>query len=139
MPPRTMSTVTVIRRLVICDHCGKEYQQRNLKEHTKRVNPGCPHRERLAKGNPNPRNPGLMSYLLCLMSYVLCLVRPSLFYRSWERGSWVYWANLDNWNNTKLIYKILYNLVCFQVLSYASTEPLNTLYCPHNPEEGSNK
>jgi len=44
-----MSTVKVIRRLVICDHCGKEYEQRNLKEDTKRVNPGCPHCSALGK------------------------------------------------------------------------------------------
>ena len=50
MSPKTISTVTGTRRFVICDYCGKEYEQRNLKEHTKRVHPGFPHRERLAKG-----------------------------------------------------------------------------------------
>ena len=40
MPPKSTSTLTGTRRLVICDHCGKEYEQRNFKEHTKRVNPG---------------------------------------------------------------------------------------------------
>ena len=49
MPPKTMSKVTGSRRLVICDHCGKEYEQRNLKEDTKRVNPGCPHCSALGK------------------------------------------------------------------------------------------
>ena len=31
MSPKTMSTVTGTRRVVICDYCGKEYEQRNLK------------------------------------------------------------------------------------------------------------
>ena len=56
MPPKTISTVTGIRKLVACDNCGK------LKEHTKRVNLSCPHRERLSKGQGK---------LVCLMSYVL--------------------------------------------------------------------
>ena len=65
MAPKIMSTVTVSRRLVICDHCGKEYMQRNLREHTKRVHPGFPYRERLSKGqgklrfttDPKPKRP----------------------------------------------------------------------------------
>ena len=28
MPPKTMSTVTGSKRLVACDHCGEEYEQR---------------------------------------------------------------------------------------------------------------
>ena len=77
MPPKTMSKVTGSRKLVICDHCGKEYEQRNLKEDTKRVNPGCPHREMLAKGQwklefttePKPKTPRTQD--LCVMCYVL--------------------------------------------------------------------
>ena len=42
--------MTGSKRLVICDHCEKEYELRNIKEHTKRVHPGFPHRQRLAKG-----------------------------------------------------------------------------------------
>ena len=47
MPPKTMSTVIGIRRLVDCDHCGKEYKKKS-KDNTKRVILGCPHREMLA-------------------------------------------------------------------------------------------
>ena len=60
-----MSTLTGSRSLVIWVHCGKEFEQRNLKEHTKRVSPGFPHRKRLAKGQgklgftivPKPKRP----------------------------------------------------------------------------------
>ena len=44
MPPKTISTVTGNRKLFACDNYGK------LKEHTKKVNLSCPHRESLAKG-----------------------------------------------------------------------------------------
>ena len=76
MSPKTKSTVTGSKRHVICDYCGKEYEPRNFKEHTKRVNPGCSHREMLAKGqlNPNPRYPGPRIYVLCVMCYVFCVV-----------------------------------------------------------------
>ena len=87
MSPKTISTVTGTRRLVICDYCGKEYEQRNLKEHTKRVNPGCPHREMLAKGQwilgfttePKPKTPWtqdlcVICHVLCDICYVLCVV-----------------------------------------------------------------
>ena len=90
MPPKTMSKVTGSRRLVICDHCGKEYEQRNLKEDTKRVNLGCPHCSALGKAckgvkgkfdsplNPNPRHPGpllcVMCFVLCVMCYGLCVM-----------------------------------------------------------------
>ena len=40
MPPKSTSTLTCTRRLVICDHCGEEYEPRILKEHTETVNPG---------------------------------------------------------------------------------------------------
>ena len=76
MSPKTMSTVTGSRRLVACDHCGKEYEQRKFKEHTKRVNLGCPHQERLAKGQG--KLVCLISYVLCLLSYVLCLLSYAL-------------------------------------------------------------
>ena len=89
MAPKNMSTVTVSRRLVSCDYCGKEYEQRNLKEHTKRVNPGGAHQEMLDKGQwifgfttePKPKTPrtqDFKSYVLCLMSYVLCLMSYAL-------------------------------------------------------------
>ena len=59
------------QKLVACDHCWKEYKQRKLKQHTKRVNLGCPHREWLAKRQG--KLICLMSYVLCLMYYVLCI------------------------------------------------------------------
>ena len=87
MPLKTISTVKGSRRLVICDNFGKECEHRNLKEHTKRVNPGCPHREMLAKGQwileftTEPKHKTLrtqdlcvMCYVLCVMSYVLCVM-----------------------------------------------------------------
>ena len=44
------SVATVSRREVICDYCGKSYQQRNLKDHTDRVHKGNKPRERHASG-----------------------------------------------------------------------------------------
>ena len=65
MPPKTMSTVRGSIRLVIFDHCEKEYEKRNLKEHTQRVHPDFPQQERIAKGQrklgfttkPKPKRP----------------------------------------------------------------------------------
>ena len=60
-----MSTVTGNRRLVDCDHCEKEYEKRNLKEHTQEVHPDFPQQERITKGQrklgfttePKPKRP----------------------------------------------------------------------------------
>ena len=44
------SVATASRREVICDYCGKSYQQRNLKDHTERVHKGNKQKERHASG-----------------------------------------------------------------------------------------